>query len=85
MPRLATTHGPISQSTFLDRMGIQLRVKALKKAVKGEQQKANIEKAASRLIDRLGMGAQYQFLGITGTKSLRLTQEQTWPFVEERA
>jgi NADH dehydrogenase [ubiquinone] 1 alpha subcomplex assembly factor 7 len=62
-------------------MGIQLRVEALKKAVRDEKRKTDIEQAAQRLIDKTGMGAQYQFMGITGTKHLQQTEEQKWPFV----
>ncbi|EKM58429.1 uncharacterized protein PHACADRAFT_140351 [Phanerochaete carnosa HHB-10118-sp] len=82
---LATTHGPIPQATFLERMGLSLRIETLKKAAKDEQHRADIERAAKRLVDRTGMGNQYQVLGITGTRQFEeeLTAEQTWPFVQE--
>lgn len=78
---LATIHGPIPQATFLERMGIQVRVESLKKAAKDDQRKADIEQAASRLVDKLGMGTQYQFMAVTGTRHLEQTPEQKWPFV----
>ncbi|KAJ3549004.1 hypothetical protein NM688_g5227 [Phlebia brevispora] len=80
---LAITHGPLTQETFLTRMGLQLRVDALKKSASSEARKADIEAAAKRLIDPLGMGRQYQFLGITGTRNIQPTPEQCWPFIED--
>ena len=79
----AVAHGPIPQAAFLERMHIQARVDALKKAATNEQRKADIERAAKRLVDRTGMGSQYQFMAVTGTKHLQPppTDEQMWPFV----
>ena len=76
------THGPLSQAAFLTRMGLQLRVDALKRAARDEERKKEIETAAERLVDPTGMGHQYQFLAVTGTTQAQLTAEQTWPFVE---
>ncbi|EIN09977.1 DUF185-domain-containing protein [Punctularia strigosozonata HHB-11173 SS5] len=59
-------HGPLPQHAFLKRMGINMRVEQLKRSAKSEERKAEIEKAARRLIDQSGMGTQYQVLGITG-------------------
>ena len=75
---LATIHGPIPQATFLERMGIQVRVESLKKAAKDDQRKADIAQAASRLVDKLGMGTRYLFLAVTGTRHPEQTQEQKW-------
>lgn len=82
---LATPHGPIPQATFLERMGLQLRVDTLKKAATDEKRREDIERSAKRLVDRTGMGIQYQVLGVTGTKHIEgeLTPEQRWPFVQE--
>ena len=58
------THGPISQADFLTRMGIDVRVEALKSQAPSERA-TEIAKAAKRLTDLTGMGKQYQVLGFT--------------------
>ena len=65
-------------------MGLALRVEALKKAAADGQRRADIERAATRLTDRTGMGSQYQVLGVTGSKHAEgeLTLQQRWPFVQ---
>jgi len=82
--RLATTHGPLPQSVFLTRMGMHMRVKALKHATKTETRRKEIDKAASRLVDTLGMGKDYQVLGVTrhGRSGGDIGQEGVWPFVD---
>lgn len=64
-------------------MGLQLRVQALKNSARSEDRKTEIEKAAGRLVDLAGMGSQYQLLGVTGTRHIQPTAEQSWPFVED--
>lgn len=84
LPLIVEIHGPIPQATFLDRMGVGMRVEALKKATKDESRKASIQSAAQRLLDKSGMGGQYQFMGVTGKARLPVTpkDEQKWPFVK---
>lgn len=82
---LATPHGPLPQSIFLTRMGMQARVEALKHSAKEEERKDSIEKAAGRLVDVLGMGNEYQVLGITSHGKSRddtVLVEDVWPFVD---
>jgi len=84
---LANPHGPISQSMFLTRMGMHMRVEALKRAAKTQQRKNSIDKAASRLVDTLGMGNEYQVLGITshgGHGDNARAAEGVWPFMDIR-
>ena len=50
---------------FLTRMGMQMRIEALKRAAKTEVRRDAIEKAAGRLVDTFGMGKEYQVLGVT--------------------
>ena len=64
-------------------MGVQLRVEALKRSAPSKERRADIEKAANRLIDPTGMGRQYQIMGLTGTRKIQPTAEQSWPFVED--
>lgn len=73
------THGPISQADFLERMGLQLRVKGLIDAAKSEERKKVIQDAANRLVDRTGMGKEYQFMGITSRLG---EKEEVYPFVQ---
>lgn len=82
--RSAITLGPLPQGIFLNRMGHQVRVDALKRAANNEERKMDIEKAANRLVDATGMGSQYQVLAVSGTGQAHLTPEQRWPFVEEQ-
>jgi NADH dehydrogenase [ubiquinone] 1 alpha subcomplex assembly factor 7 len=71
-------------------MGMHIRVQALKSAAKTEARKGEIDKAASRLVDTLGMGKEYQVLGITShgkSTDDRGVLEAVWPFmdIEERS
>ncbi|RDB26124.1 Protein arginine methyltransferase NDUFAF7, mitochondrial [Hypsizygus marmoreus] len=84
MGDLVTTHGPIPQSTFLENMGLQLRVDALVRDAKTEERGAAIRDAAQRLVDRAGMGREYQVLGITSSSGgeKKAAAGEVWPFVE---
>lgn len=64
-------------------MGLQLRVETLKRSALSDERKTDIENAAKRLVDPTGMGKQYQFLGVTGSKNIQLTAEQSWPFIKD--
>jgi len=46
-------------------MGMHIRVEALKRATNTEERRGAIDTAARRLVDTLGMGKEYQVLGIT--------------------
>ena len=74
--RLVTPHGTLSQGTFLNEVGIQLRADRLIKAAPTER-KAAIAESVNRLVDPLGMGGQYAVLGITTTPK----DEAVWPFL----
>ncbi|WVR05590.1 hypothetical protein IAU60_002609 [Kwoniella sp. DSM 27419] len=58
-----TALGPIPQSQFLLSLGLQPRLRKLIDSAP-EDRRDDISKAAQRLIDPLGMGAQYQVMGI---------------------
>jgi NADH dehydrogenase [ubiquinone] 1 alpha subcomplex assembly factor 7 len=75
--RLVTPHGTLSQGTFLNEMGIQLRADRLIKAAPTEERKTAIAQSVNRLVDPLGMGGQYAVLGITATPK----EEAVWPFL----
>ena len=57
------SHGPIPQSRFLLALGLEPRMEKLLKSAEGSRQE-DIRKGATRLIDTLGMGSQYQIMGI---------------------
>lgn len=59
----ATPLGPISQAQFLISLGLQPRLRKLLDTAPPERREA-IEKGAKRLIDVLGMGSQYQVMGV---------------------
>ncbi|KAF9000650.1 S-adenosyl-L-methionine-dependent methyltransferase [Cyathus striatus] len=78
MSDLVSTYGPISQATFLERMGLQIRVDALVRAATSDERKDTIRKGAERLVDLVGMGKDYQVLGIAKQRN----QQDVWPFIE---
>ncbi|KAI0342727.1 DUF185-domain-containing protein [Trametopsis cervina] len=80
---LAMPLGLLPQGIFLTRMGLQLRVEALKKVARDETRKMDIEKAANRLVDATGMGSQYQVFAISGSTQHQSTPEQRWPFIDK--
>jgi len=57
----ATTHGPVTQGTFLQRLGIGLRTEMLK-AKSDAAQGAEIDAALERLIGADGMGSLFKVL-----------------------
>ena len=81
----ATPLGPITQEAFLTRMGLAARTEALKRAARSEERAANIEKAAQRLVDKTGMGNQYQVMGIVGKRrdEEQVSVGERWPFVND--
>ncbi|KAF8556235.1 DUF185-domain-containing protein [Imleria badia] len=74
---LVTPHGTLSQGTFLNEVGLQLRADRLIKAAPTEERKTAIAESVNRLVDPLGMGGQYAVLGITATPK----EEAVWPFL----
>ncbi|KAF8968058.1 S-adenosyl-L-methionine-dependent methyltransferase [Flammula alnicola] len=86
MGDLVTTHGPMPQGTFLKEMGLPLRLQGLLKTAKTEERREEIRGAAVRLVDPLGMGKEYQVLGITSEPPSPKTPEAraTWPFVDTK-
>lgn len=59
----ATSLGPISQAQFLLSLGLQPRLRKLLDTAPLDRREA-IENGAKRLIDVLGMGSQYQVMGV---------------------
>jgi NADH dehydrogenase [ubiquinone] 1 alpha subcomplex assembly factor 7 len=56
--------GPISQSNFLLSLGMEPRLQKLLDSASTPERKEDIRKAGARLIDPLGMGTQYQVMGV---------------------
>ncbi|KAF5326818.1 hypothetical protein D9619_004457 [Psilocybe cf. subviscida] len=87
MTDLVATHGPMSQQSFLEGLGLQLRVEALVRNAASDEQREQIRGAVKRLTDPNGMGGEYQVLGITSrgsSEGIGPSQSQpqsTWPFV----
>ncbi|KAG6865980.1 hypothetical protein C0991_009982 [Blastosporella zonata] len=61
-------HGPITQSEFLQKMGMSVRVMALARQAKDEERRATIINAAERLVDPAGMGKEYKVYGFSNIK-----------------
>lgn len=78
---VARSHGPITQRDFLINLGMGSRLEALLSAAKTEERRVDIMSAAKRLVDPLGMGAQYKVMGIT-SKVMESEQEKVFPFSE---
>ncbi|EPT01632.1 hypothetical protein FOMPIDRAFT_1119884 [Fomitopsis schrenkii] len=82
---VATPLGPLTQEAFLMRMGLPARVEALKRTATSGERAADMERAAKRLVDKTGMGSQYQVMGIVGkrTDEESVRAEERWPFVKD--
>ncbi|WVQ65216.1 uncharacterized protein L199_003389 [Kwoniella botswanensis] len=77
--------GPISQSSFLLSLGLQPRLRKLLDSATDEKRKEDIRKSAQRLIDPLGMGGQYQVMGITNDSALRVAEGgEIYPFIKKK-
>jgi NADH dehydrogenase [ubiquinone] 1 alpha subcomplex assembly factor 7 len=80
---IVTTYGPISQGVFLERMGLELRLQSLLKSAGSENQRKEIREAAARLVDPIGMGNEYQVMGISNELPKPEESKDTviWPFI----
>ena len=78
MVHTVTTRGPLSQGTFLENMGLRLRLSQLLENAKTDERRSALRNAAERLVNRTGMGAQYQVMAITSTGG----DIDIWPFVQ---
>lgn len=79
-----STHGPLTQSSFLDRMGLPIRVDALLRGAPSEERRKVIQDAANRLVDLNGMGKEYKVFGITSTASDADAEVEVYPFIREQ-
>ncbi|KAH9945038.1 DUF185-domain-containing protein [Epithele typhae] len=79
---LVSSHGPITQSAFLERMGIKQRVAALAASTQDDKRRNDIENAAKRLVDPTGMGTQYKVMALTGKPLGRMDDAERWPFLD---
>lgn len=73
---LARPLGPIPQADFLLALGLQPRLTKLITS-SPEARRKDIESGAKRLIDRTGMGKQYQVMGMVGSEE----DGEVYPFV----
>lgn len=79
----AHSYGPLHQRDFLMALGLSLRVKKLVESNSPER-RADIEQAASRLVDANGMGTQYQVMGVSAPRrsaAAASDPEDMYPFV----
>jgi len=63
-------------------MGANIRFKALKHAAREEARKKDMDKAANRLLDTMGMGMEYQVLGITSHGTTGDVTDFAYPFMD---
>ncbi|KZV90577.1 DUF185-domain-containing protein [Exidia glandulosa HHB12029] len=80
---IATVHGLINQATFLGRMGLEMRLKQTLANTTNPADQTRMMKAAGRLVDMgpMGMGRQYQFMGLSTVAA----GQEVYPFVQENA
>lgn len=82
------THGPVSQASFLNNMGLLARVEALASSTDMERNK-RIKGGAERLTSLTGMGKEYAVMGVTcdgdalGEGGGEIVDRDVWPFVDE--
>lgn len=80
----SSTYGPLSQRDFLTALGLSLRVKNLIESNPPDR-RAEIERAAHRLIEVNGMGTQYQVLGVSSpareNASANTEPDDVYPFI----
>lgn len=64
-------------------MGFDIRLSKLLNAAHKQKRGREIRQAAQRLVDPIGMGKEYQMLGVTGNGRLenKGDGEGVWPFI----
>jgi len=63
--------GPLTQSDFLNAMGVEARVEMLMRNTKNLQERKSILKDYERLVDPNQMGSVYKIMAIGSKKSLK--------------
>lgn len=61
---VAETAGPITQAKFLLSLGLEPRLDKLLSSATNAEQRKRIQDGAKRLIDKTGMGTQYQVMAV---------------------
>ena len=81
--------GPISQLQFLISLGLGQRVQKLLDSAPNDERRKDIQQGAKRLIDPLGMGMQYQVMGVVplaqSGASGQGADEEVYPFIDMKA
>jgi NADH dehydrogenase [ubiquinone] 1 alpha subcomplex assembly factor 7 len=65
----------LAQRAFLTRMPLEQRLARLIQHAQTEERKHAISEGVQRLVDPIGMGSQYKFLGVVGRASDAETQK----------
>ncbi|RSH90450.1 hypothetical protein EHS25_001055 [Saitozyma podzolica] len=73
--------GPIPQSQFLLSLGLQPRLTKLLASATDDERRSQLQHGAKRLIDSLGMGSQYQVMGVVPA-SQGETEVYPFPVIE---
>jgi NADH dehydrogenase [ubiquinone] 1 alpha subcomplex assembly factor 7 len=61
---VAETAGPMSQAKFLLSLGLEPRLAKLLSSAADPEQRKRIQDGAKRLVDKTGMGTQYQVMAV---------------------
>ncbi|GFZ43374.1 hypothetical protein JCM24511_01094 [Saitozyma sp. JCM 24511] len=73
--------GPIPQSQFLLSLGLQPRLTKLLASATDDERRSQLQHGAKRLIDSLGMGSQYQVMGVVPDSQAE-TEVYPFPVIE---
>lgn len=74
---VAHTAGPITQARFLLSLGLEPRLAKLLESAKDSEQQKRLRHSAQRLIDKTGMGTQYQVMAVVKGKT---AEDDVYPF-----
>jgi NADH dehydrogenase [ubiquinone] 1 alpha subcomplex assembly factor 7 len=72
--------GPLSQMQFLMALGLQTRLSKLIDNAPNDDRRRDLQQAVKRLIDPLGMGTQYQVMGVAPLEDGEAMSEAVYPF-----
>ncbi|CAK9782262.1 unnamed protein product [Cutaneotrichosporon oleaginosum] len=74
---VAETAGPISQAQFLLSLGLEPRLDKLLASAADQEKRKRIQDGAKRLVDKTGMGTQYQVMAVVKGPA---SEDDVYPF-----
>jgi NADH dehydrogenase [ubiquinone] 1 alpha subcomplex assembly factor 7 len=74
-------HGPLSQCAFLCHTGLSTRINTLQCTAASPKHADELDKAATQLVDPVGMGKEYKVMGVTSGAVCMADADGVWPFI----